>query len=66
MLRRHLALCAGCQARVERLRQFERDLADKQPPVVDVDVPSEGLLVGVALYLGWRAVEGIFWVAHHI
>ncbi len=25
VLRRHLALCAGCQARVERLRQFERD-----------------------------------------
>jgi anti-sigma factor RsiW len=25
VLRRHLALCAACQARVERLRQFERD-----------------------------------------
>ena len=25
VLRRHLALCAYCQARVERLRQFERD-----------------------------------------
>lgn len=25
VLRRHLALCSGCQARVERLRQFERE-----------------------------------------
>lgn len=25
-LRRHLSLCAGCRARVERLRQFERDM----------------------------------------
>jgi anti-sigma factor RsiW len=25
VLRRHLAMCAACQARVERLRQFERD-----------------------------------------
>jgi anti-sigma factor RsiW len=25
VLRRHLASCGGCQARVERLRQFERD-----------------------------------------
>lgn len=26
ILRRHLALCGGCRARVERLRQFERDM----------------------------------------
>ncbi|MFO1071411.1 MAG: zf-HC2 domain-containing protein [Geminicoccaceae bacterium] len=25
-LRRHLGMCAGCRARVERLRQFERDM----------------------------------------
>lgn len=26
ILRRHLAMCGGCRARVERLRQFERDM----------------------------------------
>jgi len=26
ILRRHLALCGGCRARIERLRQFERDM----------------------------------------
>lgn len=26
ILRRHLAMCAGCRARIERLRQFERDM----------------------------------------
>jgi hypothetical protein len=24
------------------------------------------LLVGVGLYLGWRAVQGIVWVAQHV
>ena len=26
ILRRHLAMCGGCRARIERLRQFERDM----------------------------------------
>ena len=56
VLRRHLALCGTCQARVERLRQFERDTqrrfrAPEQPGSVweglELDlVGSNGVVVG--------------------
>ncbi len=43
ILRRHLALCAGCQGRVERLRQFERDTQRRFSPAEQPDSIWEGL-----------------------
>lgn len=43
ILRRHLALCAGCQGRVERLRQFERDTQRRFSPAEQPGSIWEGL-----------------------
>jgi anti-sigma factor RsiW len=43
VLRRHLALCGGCQARVERLRQFERETQARFRPLEEPVSVWEGL-----------------------
>ena len=65
VLRRHVALCASCQARIERLRQFERDTqrrfrAFEQPVSVweglELDLVGSGNVVAGHLLTSRRAM----------
>ena len=65
VLRRHVALCGSCQARIERLRQFERDTqrrfrALEQPVSVweglELDLVGSGGAVGGRLLASRRSL----------
>jgi anti-sigma factor RsiW len=65
VLRRHVALCSSCQARIERLRQFERDTqrrfrALEQPVSVweglELDLVGSGGAVGGRLLASRRSL----------
>ena len=49
---------------LRRSKSFEAMTVPSQPPEEDVKTPiSFKLMVGLAvLYLGWRFVQGIFWL----
>jgi len=63
--------CPSCGRTVE---VAERPADQTSPTAVEVDTADEGvkapwhfwvMVIGVAVYLGWRLIQGIFWAAHN-
>lgn len=60
ILRRHLTLCPACQARVERLRQFERDTQRRFRLVDEPGSIWEGLELNLVGSVGAAGTGGLF------
>ena len=60
MLRRHVASCGACHARVERLRQFERDTRRRCRALAETASVWEGLELDLVGSHGGSSATGLF------